>query len=48
MHKVDPIEIMLSDIFDKVFYKMNPNATFVMVMVRWRSKSSCLRILTET
>lgn len=26
MHKVDPIEIMLSDIFDKVFYKMNPNA----------------------
>ena len=26
MHKVDPMEIMLSDIFDKVFYKMNPNA----------------------
>ena len=25
MHKVDPMEIMLSDIFDKVFYKINPN-----------------------
>ena len=22
---VDPMEIMLSDIFDKVFYKINPN-----------------------
>ena len=22
---VDPMEIMLSDVFDKVFYKMNPN-----------------------
>ena len=26
MHKVDPMEILLSDIFDKVFYKINPNA----------------------
>ena len=26
MPKVDPMEIMLSDIFDKVFYKINPNA----------------------
>ena len=25
MHSVDPMEIMLSDVFDKVFYKMNPN-----------------------
>ena len=25
MHKVDPMEIMMSDIFDKVFYKINPN-----------------------
>ena len=25
MDKVDPMEMMLSDIFDKVFYKVNPN-----------------------
>ena len=25
MHKVDPIEVMLSDIFDKVFYKLRPD-----------------------
>jgi len=25
MHKVDPIEIMLSDIFDKVFYSKEEN-----------------------
>ena len=25
MHKVDPIQIMLSDIFDKVFYKLASN-----------------------
>jgi DnaJ-class molecular chaperone len=24
MHKVDPMEIMLSDIFDKVFYSQEP------------------------
>ena len=27
MHKVDPIQIMLSDIFDKVFYKMAQSTT---------------------
>jgi len=27
MHKVDPMEIMLSDIFDKVFYKMAQSTT---------------------
>ncbi len=25
MHKVDPMEIMLSDIFNKVFYKLRPD-----------------------
>ena len=25
MHKVDPMEVMLSDIFDKVFYKLRPD-----------------------
>ena len=25
MHKVDPIQIMLSDIFDKVFYNKEPS-----------------------
>ncbi len=25
MHKVDPMEIMLNDIFDKVFYKLRPD-----------------------
>ena len=25
MHKVDPIQIMLSDIFDKVFYRLASN-----------------------
>ena len=25
MHKVDPMEVMLSDIFDKVFYKLASN-----------------------
>ena len=25
MHKVDPIQIMLSDIFDKVFYNREPS-----------------------
>ena len=27
MHKVDPIQIMLSDIFDKVFYRMAQSTT---------------------
>ena len=51
MHNVDPMEVMLSDIFDKVFYKLRPDykgVLIVTVKVRWRSKSSCLRILTET
>ena len=25
MHNVDPMEVMLSDIFDKVFYKLRPD-----------------------
>ena len=25
MHKVDPMEVMLNDIFDKVFYKLRPD-----------------------
>jgi DnaJ-class molecular chaperone len=27
MHKVDPMEIMLSDIFDKVFYNREPKTS---------------------
>ena len=32
MHKVDPMEIMLSDIFDKVFYSKEPEPKFTICL----------------